>query len=198
MNVPELLAKYDLKPKGVIQVGSHWGEEIPLWNLLGIPSVHFEPVRKNYQQLLALHPEAVVYPVALGQYNHVVEMHCETINGGQSCSVLAPKTHLDILPWITFDYKEKVVMCRLDDFKITHCNFLYMDAQGYELDVLGGGSSTVSRYIDFIITEVNRTEVFSGCPCIDDMDSYLSHCGKFKRVETEWHGGDFGDALYVR
>jgi len=196
MNVPEVLKSHHLAPSGVIQVGSHHGEEIPMWNSLGLKQVHFEPIISNYKKLMADHPEAVVYPVALGCENCVTEMFCETVNGGQSCSLLEPAKHLEILPWIKFNTRQKVIVCRLDEFEFKGYNFLYIDAQGYEMAVLIGARRTLEE-VDVIITEVNRAEVFKDCAQIYEIDSFLWSCG-FKRVETEWHGGDFGDALYVR
>lgn len=198
MNVEEMVIKHGLKPTGVIQVGSHHGEEIHVWERLRIPHVHFEPVRANYVKMMNDHPNARIYPVALGSIRGVETMHCETINGGQSCSLCEPGTHLDILPWIKFDYKEDVIVMRLDDFRLEKpYNFLYVDAQGFEMSVFRGASSTM-QHIDAIICEVNKEEVFKGCPNVDKLDSFLETSWGFKRVETDWHGGVFGDALFTR
>lgn len=198
MNVPEKIAKYGLHPRGVIQVGSHHGEEIPVWEGLGIPHVHFEPIHSNCEKLLELHPGAKVFPVALGARAHHAVMFTEMVNGGQSCSLLAPKKHLEILPWIVFNGTETVSVATLDSMPLDFplYNFIYMDAQGYELEVLNGAGDTLAG-IDFIFTEVNRDEVFSGCALVEELDAFLLSYG-FRRVETEWHGGDFGDALYVK
>lgn len=193
-----MIAKHGIRPHGVIQVGSHWGEEHPVWVGLNMQHiVHFEPLESNCAKLKELHPDAVLYPIALGSKNHRAEMHTETVNGGQSCSLLGPKTHLDILPWIEFTGKEGVSVCRLDDVGLPdNYNIIYMDVQGYELEVLRGASKRL-RAIDAIFTEVNRDEVFEGCAKIEEIDSFLAGHG-FRRVETDWHGGQFGDALYVR
>jgi O-methyltransferase involved in polyketide biosynthesis len=101
------------------------------------------------------------------------------------------------LPWIEFTGKEGVSVCRLDDVGLPdNYNIIYMDVQGYELEVLRGASKRL-RAIDAIFTEVNRDEVFEGCAKIEEIDSFLAGHG-FRRVETDWHGGQFGDALYVR
>ena len=70
---------------------------------------------------------------------------------------------------------------------------MYVDTQGYELEVFKGAINTL-KHIDFIFCEVNRAEVFEGCAQIGELDAFLADQG-FKRVETEWHGGDFGDSL---
>lgn len=199
MNVEAMVIKHSLKPRGVIQAGSHHGEEIPLWESLRVKHVHFEPIHDNFTTLRDKYPSANVWCVALGnKHNEFVRMVTEKVNGGQSCSCLTPKTHLDLLPWITFDGTEDVMMVSLDGLGLdwSDYNFMYVDAQGYELEIFKGARETL-KGIDFIFTEVNRAEVFEGCAQIGELDAYLADQG-FKRVETEWHGGDFGDALYVR
>jgi FkbM family methyltransferase len=202
MNVPEMIIKYGLKPTGVIQVGSHHGEEIPTWDELGIPHVHFEPIRSNWRVLKQITPHAVAFNMALGSKAGYIEMRTETVNGGQSCSCLNPKRHLDLFPWVVFDTREVVLIMRLDsiDYAAIHdlspYNFMYIDVQGYELEVLKGAENTLIG-IEFIFAEVNRAEVFEGCAKVEEVDNFLSGFG-FKRVETEWHGGEFGDALFIR
>ncbi len=197
MNVPEMVAKYDLKPLGVIQVGSHHGEEIPVWNSMGIRQVHFEPIQSNWEVLKARWPEVNCFPFALGNRDGTAEMKTETVNGGQSCSVLEPRLHKTLLPWIEFNGTEHVRMMKLDHVvPVGMYNFMYVDVQGYELEVFKGAGATL-MCIDFIFTEVNRAEVFEGCAKIEELDAFLGERG-FRRVETEWHGGDFGDSLYVK
>lgn len=201
MNVEEMVVKYNLKPRGVIQVGSHHGEEIPVWEHMGIPQVHFEPLESNVQVLLDQFPKANGFTFALGNCGGTKTMFTETNNGAQSCSLLRPKEHLRLLPWIEFNGTASVKMCRLDDLAhdwldVSPYNFMYVDVQGYELEVFMGAVNTL-KGIDFIFTEVNKTEMFEGCARIGELDAFLADQG-FLRKETEWHGIEFGDALYVR
>jgi hypothetical protein len=75
-------------------------------------------------------------------------------------------------------------------------NFINIDVQGYELEVFKGGSEYLN-HIDYVMTEVNRDEVYKGCPRIEELDEYLGTYG-FERVESTWDGGTWGDALYVK
>ena len=79
---------------------------------------------------------------------------------------------------------------------MTLYNFLNIDVQGYELEVFKGAFESLKN-IDYIISEVNRDEVYENCPHIDELDKYLSQLN-FKRVETDWAGNSWGDALYVK
>jgi hypothetical protein len=125
-------------------------------------------------------------------------MNVEVANQGQSSSILKPKKHLQQYPHITFNQTQEVSIFRLEDLSIyfPKYNFLNIDVQGYELEVLKGATKVLSG-IDYIISEVNCDEVYEGCPDISEIDSFLSPFS-FTRVETDWAGGIWGDALYIK
>jgi hypothetical protein len=89
-------------------------------------------------------------------------------------------------------------MIRLDDFKFDfkEYNFINIDVQGYELEVFKGASNMLNK-IDFIISEVNRDELYENCAKVDEIQSYLSAYG-FVMVEVSWDGGTWGDALFIK
>ena len=113
-------------------------------------------------------------------------------------SVLKPKVVLEQYPNITFNEREVVEMIRLDDaeIKFEKYNFLNIDVQGYELEVLKGGEKTLNG-IDYIYTEINNAEVYEDTPHVDELDKFLDPYG-FVRVETDWSGVTWGDGLYVK
>lgn len=201
-------AKYSLKIRGVIQAGAHHGEEDAIWLEHGInPRIYFEPVAANFEKLKKLNTGATCVRAALGNINGTLEMFIETDNGGQSCSILRPVLHLTERPDIHFSGLETVFVRRLDDcakwnlpgygsLGSAACNFLFMDVQGYEMEVLFGAVKTLAA-IDYIWTEVNRAEVFEGCARIEVLDIFLRGLG-FVRMETHWHGNLWGDAFYIR
>jgi len=193
--------KYNFKINGVIHVGGHYGEEYELYNSLNIPSIFFEPLSNNYTVLknkIGNDPNVITFQCALGNENKIVTMNVETVNNGQSSSILKPKKHLEQYPHIIFNSTEEVNMFRLDDIDLDFSiyNFLNIDVQGYELEVFKGASKTLEN-IDYIISEVNRDEVYENCPHVDELDTYLSQFN-FKRVETNWAGSIWGDALYIK
>ena len=75
-------------------------------------------------------------------------------------------------------------------------NFLNIDVQGYELEVLKGATKTLEN-IDAMILEVNRDEVYENCPLIEDIDNFVGDIG-FSRVAEMWQSVSWGDALYAR
>jgi FkbM family methyltransferase len=200
LNLDNLKEKYDLKIKGILHIGAHVGQEYNTYQRLGIDNVmFFEPVPSTFQRLKEnVGDNAILHNTALGNIEGEVEMFTETINEGQSSSVLQPDYHLVQHPNIQFDGKETVKITKLDNFieDKDKYNFINVDVQGYELEVFKGGSEFLNS-IDYIMTEVNRAELYKGCARIEELDTFLSEYG-FERVETTWDGGTWGDAFYVK
>lgn len=194
-----LSSKYNFNIKGIIHIGGHYGQEYDMYKNLNVPILFFEPLSNNFQHLqnkVKGDPNVITYQCALGNENKLVTMNVEVANQGQSSSILKPKKHLEQYPHITFDYTEEVNMFRLDDIDIDllKYNFINIDVQGYELEVFKGAKNTINN-IEYIISEVNRDEVYENCPYVDDLDLYLTN---FERVETDWAGDTWGDALYIK
>jgi len=195
-----LKQKHNMDIKGVIHIGGHHGQEFKTYVENNISNVmFFEPVPTTFKILKEnIGDKAILHNVALGNENKKIEMYIETANQGQSSSILEPGIHTRQYPHITFDNKLEVDMVRLDDFieESTDYNFINIDVQGYELEVMKGAMDTLKN-VDYIMSEVNRDEVYINCSKVDELDSFLSDFG-FSRVETTWDGLTWGDALYVK
>ena len=203
LDLKKIKEKYDLNIKGIIHIGAHFGQEYKTYEDLNVENImFFEPLPHTFEKLKEnIHgngKKAVLVNTALGNIKGEVEMYVETANQGQSSSILEPSIHLKQYPHITFNEKIKVPITLLDDF-ITEkdkYNFINIDVQGYELEVFKGGSVFLES-IDYIMTEVNRDEVYNGCAKINEVDNFLKVYG-FDRVETTWDGITWGDAFYVK
>jgi FkbM family methyltransferase len=202
-----LKQKYGLAIRGVIHVGAHYGEEYNDYKDCGVAKIVFvEPASDTFKKLYGkfhTYPDVKLMQWAFGEEATVRRMHIETVNEGQSSSLLKPKLHLQQFPDITFDSTEIVQIRPMDQFawlRSGDYNFLNMDVQGYELNVLKGSGKTLEK-IDYIYTEVNRDEVYEGCARIEQLDDYL-HNYNFQRVETCWcnggNEGTWGDAFYIK
>jgi len=200
LNLDNLKTKYDLKIRGVLHIGAHVGQEFGTYERLGINNVmFFEPVPSTFQRLKEnVGDKAILVNTALGNMIGEVEMFTEIVNQGQSSSVLEPEHHLVQHPNIQFNGRQKVSMTKLDTFieEKDKYNFINIDVQGYELEVFKGGIEFL-KTIDYVMTEVNRAELYKGCARIEELDWFLGSYG-FERVETTWDGGTWGDAFYVK
>ena len=200
LNLKNLNKKYDLKIKGVLHIGAHFGQEFNTYEELNIKNVmFFEPLPHTFEVLKNnIGNKAILVNKALGNMVGEVKMNVEFANKGQSSSILEPIGHLKQYPHIRFESEEKVQITKLDNFidEKDNYNFINIDVRGYELEVFKGGSKYLN-HIDYIMTEVNRAEVYKNCPMIEDLDTFLGNYG-FERVETTWDGGTWGDAFYIK
>ena len=198
------------KIKGVLHIGAYIGEEIVIYKNLGIKNIiFFEPVYYTYT-ILKRNVEniAKTYNVALGNFNGQTDIFVSVTPGGiiqgsgASSSILKPKKHLEQYPNITFPYVEKIEVRKLDDFiieeqiNIKDYNMINIDVQGYELEVFKGAKIALN-HIDYIVTEVNRDEVYEKCAQVDEIDLFLEQYS-IMRTRTIWAGDIWGDALYEK
>ena len=203
LDLIKLKDKYGMDIKGVFHIGAHFGQENSTYKDLGIKyKVFFEALPHTFEKLIKnIDGDGECVNIALGNTIGEVEMHVESANEGQSSSILKPALHTKQYPHIVFEGKVTVPITRLDDYakenlEISKYNFMNIDVQGYELEVLLGAEETLNE-IDYILCEVNRDVVYHQCAMVDDIDNYLKKYN-FERVETSWAGGTWGDALYIK
>lgn len=185
---------------GIIHVGGHFGEEIEEYVKNGIADiVIFEPLESNFnileRNVSRLNANILGYQVALGSEEKELKMYVSS-NDGLSSSLLKPKVHLTQYTNITFEEKDLVEVKTLDSYSLSGYNFINMDVQGYELEVLKGGIKTLEN-VDYVYCEVNREEVYENNAYIEEIDEFLSKYN-MERVEVDWQGGTWGDALYIK
>jgi len=199
LDLQKLHQQYSMDVKGVLHIGAHYGEENSIYQELGYTNkVYFEPLTKNYKILSERVTDSTLYQLALGAEPSIKSMYVESANQGQSSSLLKPKLHLQQYPHITFPEREEVTVETLDNVieDKSSYNFINMDVQGYELEVLKGAIDTL-HHIDYLMCEINRAAVYEECCMVDELDEFLKSYG-LKRVETTWDGLTWGDAFYVK
>lgn len=200
LNLRNLVAKYNMNIKGVIHIGAHFGEENRLYDILNIKNrIFFEPLDSNFSVLQGrLEGRFPIVKKALGNENKKATMFVEKENRGQSSSILKPVLHLVQYPHIKFGEREVVEMARLDDLGIDFAwfNFISIDVQGYELEVFKGAQKTL-KHIDYIVSEINRDELYENCARVEQLVEFLAPHG-FELVEEAWVGGSWGDGLFIK
>jgi FkbM family methyltransferase len=199
LNLTELKNKYSMNINGVIHIGAHFGEEHQTYKSLGIDNiVYFEPVKKTFDVLKERVKDAILYNCALGQENKMIEMFIEEADEYGCSSILQPSSNYDS---VKFSPNELVEMKSLDDFNFKDYNFLNIDVQGYEYEVLKGSHSTL-EHVDYILCEVNRNISekkmdYIGAVTIDEIINLLKPYG-FSLMEVNWAGLSWGDGFFVK
>lgn len=94
-----------------------------------------------------------------------------------SGSIRQPKEHLTMHPWITFENKISVPSSTLDTWAqqqgIESIDWIWMDVQGAEIDVLRGARKTLAK-TRFLYTEYNNQELYEGQVNLKNLLKYLS------------------------
>jgi FkbM family methyltransferase len=204
ISFPLLVNKYKLNITGVIHVGGHVGQELPVYKKSNVENILvFEPQKAPFEILSNVANQLSFDNIklvnkALGNSSQKIKMICN--DGGLCSSILNPKIVLDQYPDIIFDRTEEVDMITLDSYFgnviQNQYNFINMDTQGYELEVLKGSKDSLKN-IDAVYTEVNNVEVYENNALIEEIDEFLK-IYDMVRVETDWMGGTWGDAFYIK
>lgn len=214
ISFPMLVQKYGIKTKGVVHVGAHWAEEHEEYLAQGIEYfIYIEPCEKAFKKLWERfnhNDNVILINRACSDYSGKAIMYTgdNTVNHGQSNSLLRPDKHLFLHPEVKFDGEEEVTVDTLlnligrlnppkfgsygwfDNFKL-----LVMDTQGTEGRVVRGAKILLDNF-DYIYTEINFDSVYENCTQASELDSLLHD---FTRMETGVKvGGMWSDSLYVR
>jgi len=202
-----LLTKYSLNPTGVFHIGASTGQEAKDYNDAGIDNVIWiEAIPEIFNQLqnhISKYPKMIALNECVGNEDGKGVVFNVSSHGAQSSSILQLGTHKEAHPEVTYVSSFNTKMKRIDTLiseqhiNLEQFNFLNMDLQGAELMALQGMGVELHK-IYFVYIEVNKAELYIGCPLISDIDTYLNRFD-FVRVETEWAGNtNWGDAAYIK
>lgn len=189
-------------------MGAHEGQERNWYVQQGFDKVlYFEPNRELFERL-EKRVELVSGHKAfnLGVHDSLKKaiLHISN-NDGQSSSLLELGTHTIYHPKVHYVRDEEISLIRLDEFfergdygwfDILNYNFLNIDVQGVELNVIKSLGLLIHN-IDYIYTEVNEEYLYKDCCLIENIDCYLKPFG-FVRECTKITSHRWGDALYIK
>ena len=204
LSYPGLVRQFNCNVSGVIHVGGHIGEELQVYKDQGVRNlIMFEPQKHCFDQIVETSNQMGMTDIklvnkALGSV--VEEKEIVSDPTGLTGSLLKGKEvynfpDLDESKWT---HREMVQVSKLDDEipEDHNYNFLNMDTQGYELEVLKGATRVMEK-IDYVYTEVNKVEVYEDNALVEEIDEFLKGYGMIRAKEW-WHVHGWGDAFYIR
>lgn len=199
------LHRYIERKRSALHVGGCIGEERYWYDAVNFDRViWFEP---NVELFPQLKENILIYgnqvAVNLGIHDTLKEavLHVAS-NRGQSSSILEFDKHLRYHPKVRYVGDQTIKLVRMDDwfktnsFDIKDFNFLNVDVQGVELNVIKSFGDLIGQ-LDYIYTEVNVEHLYKNCCLVGEIDTYLLKYG-FKRSVTKMTPYKWGDALYVK
>jgi FkbM family methyltransferase len=199
----------------ILEAGAYDGSDsILLSKTWPESTIHsFEPVPDLFLQLernARRVDNIICYQLALSNKDGVAEFILSEhpkIPGqtAQSSSLLQPKEHLKCDPAVKFNKKIMVQTTTLDTWakknNITRVDFLWLDLQGVELDVMKAAPFIMSS-VKAVYVEVEFVEAYAKQALFNEVDSWLTSQG-FKRIARDftlppakrcW----FGNCVYFR
>jgi 2-O-methyltransferase len=111
-----------------------------------------------------------------------------------SSSLREPDQHTKIHPWCTFT-ADVADVHRLDEYDVIP-DYVHMDVQGAELDVLRGAGERLNA-IRAVWMEVSTVALYKGQPLYHDVSVFM-HAGGFKCALDTALGEPSGDQLWIR
>jgi FkbM family methyltransferase len=198
-------------PKGVLQVGASYGQELQLFWDKGIRhGVFIEPLSEPFQFLseqCKLVPGYVaVQALCTDESNKAYPFYVSS-NRGMSSSLLRPVNHLLKYDHVKFNETIEITSKRLEDVlgflvgngytdTIAALDTLYMDTQGAELKVLLG-AGCVLQSLRYVYTEVTRNELYEGAPTLQTLVSFLD-CYGFTLNNVNFSKTGSANAFFIK
>ena len=188
---------WNLKVTGTIHAGAHKGEETATYQKYRFdPVTWIEAIPELAQELSAntQAPHRVICATIWSKSGQ--EKNFTVANTSGASSLFELGTGAKDYPHIKTERVIRVVTTTLDELDLEDGrNLLVLDLQGAEYEALQGGARVLKK-IDYIVSEVNRTEVYRGIKLISQIDQLLRIYG-FRRVATRWTRHGWGEALFI-
>lgn len=187
--------------------GAHlFAEASLLWDLL--PAVKtwvlYEPNPELFAQLQSRFKNdahVYVFPYALSDRDGEAELNISS-NQGLSSSLLPLGSHKDASPDVSYVDRIRVPCRTLDSVIQAHHlpapDFLFLDIQGAEYQVISSLSSELRLNIQLLFTETSTTEVYQGAKTLDAIVENLGESfSMLGFTPIAGHGGRHGNALFL-
>lgn len=195
-----------LPPEPVIlDIGASNGRESVEFRMLFPKAIiHcFEPEPSNFQKLLGKTEGLGIqcHQIALGSTNAKQKFFVSSgPSGASSSSLKKPTQHMKVHPQIKFKKVIEVDTVRLEDWlsrnTVHHVDFLWMDTQGTELDILKN-SGTVLQSVKAIHIEVSLMQLYEEAPLYQEVREFLEHRGLVV-LEEILHHKDMGNVVFIK
>jgi FkbM family methyltransferase len=199
-----LRLEFDLKFKGIIQVGSFVSKEFSKLKELGVSDFIFVEANPNIISELKNNVDEsciilneLITDVDNVEYDFYISNHL------QSSSMLKFDKHAHYYPTMsdvvdTIKLKSITLdsLIKREGVDMKKFNTLMLDVQGAEFMVINGFLKNIN-FIDYIYTEINFDTMYDGCILEPQFTDYMQSIG-FHLLKHFNTGNGWGDALYVR
>jgi FkbM family methyltransferase len=201
-----LIKKYVPKRSIIIDAGANNGGDSIEWAkfIRGSKIYAFEPIPEVYKSLkwnTRKYKNISCYQLALSNTTGIAKMFVSSGESDGSSSLLKPSDHLIDHPEVKFDTSIEVPTITLDDWceqnKIDHIDMLWLDMQGFELNMLKA-SKKILQTVKVIHIEVSTKSTYENVPLYPEVKSWLENKGFKVAIEAIPVNWDFGNVLFIK
>ena len=200
-NIAQVLGIHGLKPKNVLHVGAHIGQELSMYKNMGLTSgvfIEADPtVYKRLEESLTDESNWKSIEALVSDTQDIDVDFWVSSNDKMSSSLLEPGLHLTEHPDVKFDSSPiKIKTKTLDSLLLGKFDLIVMDVQGAELKVLSRGIETF-KDADALWLEVSLGGLYKNDCSINDISEFLAPFG-FYPVYVVIGSTLWGDALFIK
>jgi len=172
------------KVTGIIQVGTSTAQEDAQFNIMSSNKkfVYIEPIPSCFAVLeknFGMKENYKLFNCCCGDYEGETTMYLSS-NNFESSSILKPVLHVSEFAHVLFNKTNKFPIKKLDnlDINFPDYNMLWIDVQGYEMEVLKGASECL-KHMKYVYAECSADtfEMYENCSKYSEVISYLKEKG---------------------
>lgn len=183
MNIYDFIKDVINENSTFIEIGSHMGLDTKIFlDITKCVNIHcFEPDDRNILIMKNLNLPVFLNECVVSNIDGYIDFYkssgkpwpptgipiLDNNDWSSSGSIKKPKLHKSKLPWCEFNEIDKVRSIRMDTYcrlnNISSIDFVWMDVQGAELDVLSGFGDMLDK-TRYIFTEYSDDELYENAP----------------------------------
>jgi len=169
---------------GIIQIGTNTGQEDSMFNSISSNKkfVYVEPIPSCFSVLnenFGNKENYKLFNCCCGDYDGKTTMYLSS-NNFESSSVLKPLAHTTEFASVLFNETKEFPIRKIDSFEIefSDYNLLWIDVQGYEIEVLKGAEKCLKN-IKYIYVECSNDgfEMYENCSKASNVVELLKEHG---------------------
>lgn len=157
----------------------------------------FEPIPKMFQRLNKFKSQNIqVFNMAVGNaigefdFHHNSYTHVSSFLDISKENETYPKDSIK-----TIRVKQNTLDNLFNSLEIKGTTLLKLDVQGFEMEVLKGGESTIKNHVDYIIVEANFVKLYENQPTFTELNRHLNELGFELKTMLDFNFGK--DKSYI-
>lgn len=168
-----LLSTYGFSPRTILDIGAYQGDWTRMIKVIfPLSKVFMIEATPDKKSILKKVKEASGFEIALLGKKNKKSVDFYTADPRQTNITTGNSIYLEKTKYFDKKLKVKLPMITLDELvkkrKLKNIDFIKIDTQGSELDILKGGEKTI-KSVELILLETQNLEYNSGAPFMEDV-----------------------------